>query len=242
MIRRLAAFSKMALVGIVVSALALAAFAVQTPQASAQEVQQAEQGCEAGPERPAATFSFSDETAAVEVSFDLNANNLNSVEITRDRLAAQADRMSAEATQATNDYLDELAAWFDRPVCDEPSSTDSDSSDAFVNVPDLPDTPFGFGATAVQAPPPVELHITIFEAPAVPNSPAMPESPVSASPVTPNQPFGPDEGGDIVRISNGSELAVSGSESVVLVYFGAGLVAFGATALGMRRWMGGPLD
>ena len=151
------------------------------------------------------------------IDVDLEQNTVQTIESTRvlARFRLDAEGFGEDSTAAVMAYLDSLVDWYrylDAP-CADPLPYDG----PYTNRPASVDAPYGFGGVDVAAGPPVVITVT------------RPEGGASV------------EVGRVVT-NDGPDLAHSGSESYVLAYFGAGLLAFGASALGMRRWMSGPID
>ena len=161
----------------------------------------------------------------VTLMFDLDANTSESVQtqlgVTLFQLTSRG--FSTESIQEVTDYFSSLLAWYDflaNPCADAVPYTGP-----YTNVPEMAEAPFGFGGVEATPGPAFVMRFS-----GSPDETA--EDTVLAG----------DLVGDVVVIDDGPALAHSGSESFVLAYFGAGLLAFGATALGMRRWMSGPVE
>lgn len=171
--------------------------------------------------RPSAEITVRSGAQEVMLAFDLDMNTSESVQAQRGVTLFQltARGFSGEAIQDVTDYFASLVSWYD--FLAEPCADALPYTGPYTNVPEMASSPFGFGG--VDATPGPAFVIRFSGAPdEVVQSDAVPV--------------------DVAVVDDGPALAHSGSESFVLAYFGAGLLAFGATALGMRRWMSGPIE
>ena len=175
--------------------------------------------------QPAADITVRDGAQEVMLAFDLDANNAASVETQRSATLFQlaARGFSDDSIRQIEAYFSSLLAWYDFVA--NPCADALPYTGPYTNVPDMASAPFGFGG--VEATPGAAFVIR-FTGPA-------PEELEPAAPAAAPLLVSADA-------DDGPALAHSGSESFVLAYFGAGLLAFGATALGMRRWMHGPIE
>ncbi len=157
----------------------------------------------------------------VMLAFDLDANTGESVQtqlgVTLFQLTARG--FSGESIQEVTDYFASLLAWYD--FLANPCAEALPYTGPYTNVPEMSSAPFGFGGVDATPGPAFVMQFS-----------GSPEGTVETVDVSATG----------AEIDNRPGLAHSGSESFVLAYFGAGLLAFGATALGMRRWMSGPIE
>lgn len=164
--------------------------------------------------RPQSSFVATDPAGSFSLDFDLDANSAATVESTRlvARFRAVQAGFGADSVAEIDAYLDSLVAWYG--YLDAPCAAAVPYAGPFTNAPDVPTAAYGFGGVDASTTPAVVIQITTFDS----------------------------DSTEIARVAidDGPALAHSGSESFVLAYFGAGLLAFGATALGMKRWMSGP--
>lgn len=174
--------------------------------------------------RPSDEITVRSGSQEVMLAFDLGANTAASVQaqqgVTLFQLTSRG--FSGEAIQEVSEYFASLLAWYD--FLAHPCAEALPYTGPYTNVPELPSAPFGFGGVDAT---PNPAFVMRFSGSADVAAPTMaPSQAVMVSDV----------------VGDGPALAHSGSESVVLAYFGAGMLAFGATALGMRRWMSGPVE
>ena len=174
--------------------------------------------------RPSNELTVQSGGQEVMLTFDLAANTATSVEAQRGVTLFQltARGFSADAIQQVSDYFASLLAWY--AFVAAPCAEAVPYTGPYTNVPEMASAPFGFGGVDATPGPAFVIQFS--------GSAEDAEQPVAAAPAS--------AATDV--IDDGPALAHSGSESFVLAYFGAGLLAFGATALGMRRWMSGPID
>jgi hypothetical protein len=170
--------------------------------------------------RPPADFDWELGDFSIMVDFDLDAPSASAetAEVVRSTVNSQVDNTDgfpAEGRQAANEHFDSLVAWFDFQAASCAEALPY-PDDGFTNAPAAPRSAFGFGGIEVSVPPPAVVRV----------------SGPDGEKVSVAQPV---EVGDVAS----EDLAHSGSESIVLAYFGVGLVAFGAATMGMRRWMSG---
>ena len=152
-----------------------------------------------------------------KIEFDLAQNSVETVEASRTIAGFRLKNggFSDDSVAEVMAYLDSLVAWY-RYLAD-PCARALPYEGPYTNKPAGGGSPYGFGGIDVTAGPPVVITVT------------EPEGVASV------------EVGRVV-VDAGPDLAHGGSESYALAYFGAGLLAFGASAMGMRRWMSGPID
>jgi len=157
---------------------------------------------------------------SIMVDFDLEAPSASAAtaEVVRSTVNAQVDNTSGfpdAGRAAANAHFDSLVAWFDYQAASCAESLPYEEG-GYTVAPPSPKASFGFGGIEASVPPPAVVRV----------------SGPDGEKVSVAQPV---EAGDV----SSEDLAHSGSESIVLAYFGVGLVAFGAAAMGMRRWMSG---
>lgn len=171
--------------------------------------------------RPNAEITVQSGAQEVMLAFDLGANTGESVQAQRGVTLFQLTTrgFSADAVEEVTDYFTSLLSWYD--FLAHPCAEALPYTGPYTNVPEMASAPFGFGGVVAT---PGPAFVMVFSG-------------------------GPDDAAqnvaapaEVVVVDDGPALAHSGSESFVLAYFGAGLLAFGATALGMRRWMSGPVE
>lgn len=160
----------------------------------------------------------------VMLAFDLGANTSDSVQAQRGVTLFQvtARGFSDDAVQEVDDYFASLLAWY--AFLADPCADQELYTGPYTNVPEMQAAPFGFGGVEATPGPAFVIQFS--------------GSPDEAVPVV----VAAEAAAPVAAVDDGPALAHSGSESFVLAYFGAGLTAFGAAALGMRRWMSGPID
>lgn len=168
--------------------------------------------------RPAASFAVA-ESSGLEYAIDVALEQNDEQTIAATRTLAQF-RLASEGFSETSAaevlaYLDSLIAWYRYEAA--PCAPALPYEGPYTNVPASVESPYGFGGIETSTGPPIVITVT---------------RPAGDTTV---------EVGRVV-VDDADDLAHSGSESFVLAYFGAGLLAFGASALGMRRWMSGPVD
>lgn len=171
--------------------------------------------------RPDASFVAADAAGRFSLDVDLDANTAETIESTRlvARFRAVQAGFDADSVAAIDAYLDSIVAWYG--YLDAPCAPAVAYPGPFTNAPEVPGAAFGFGGVEASTVPAVVMQI-----------------------LPPSNDADGESGGVVaasVVVEEGPALAHSGSESFVLAYFGAGLLAFGATALGMKRWMSGPM-
>jgi len=162
-------------------------------------------------------MSEGDRSLTVEIAFDDNSAFV--IETQRGPIQAEASRRGF-----SDDATDKLSTYFDAVVDSYALAATCAESVSYPGAiearPTAPESPFGFSGVNPAASSGIAVTF------------AGPDS--AADEVLGDEPlFGAADRED-------GRLANSGSESFVLVYFGVGMLAFGATALGMRRWMSGP--
>lgn len=160
---------------------------------------------------PASQFTWSDGEFTVDIFVDLELNTAKTLPANQGAAVDQIVEFPAEAVEAVDAFFGDIANWYFAP-CSELLAAEGALFASGVPVPRSPQAPYGFGGVDAKAAIPMVIEVSTPE-----------PAPATAA----------DRGNEVVV--DGVHLAKSGSETAVIVYFGAGLVAFGAAALGMRR-------
>lgn len=178
--------------------------------------------------RPSDEITVRSGAQEVMLAFDLGANTASSVQaqqgVTLFQLTSRG--FSGDAIEEVTEYFASLLAWYD--FLAHPCAEALPYTGPYTNVPETASAPFGFGG--VDATPGPAFVMRFSGTAEEPASDAVQGAAGDA--VVPV----------VSAFGDRPSLAHSGSESAVLAYFGAGLLAFGASALGMRRWMSGPVE
>jgi hypothetical protein len=174
--------------------------------------------------RPSDEITVRSGAQEVMLAFDLGANTASSVQaqqgVTLFQLTSRG--FSGEAIQEVSEYFASLLSWYD--FLAHPCAEALPYTGPFTNVPEMASAPFGFGGIDAMPGPAFVMRFS--------RSGDEPGHDAAEDAVVPV----------VSAFADRPALAHSGGESAVLAYFGAGLLAFGATALGMRRWMSGPFE
>lgn len=209
----------------VACALALAgASVVATAPAGASE------SCDLA-HRPSPTIVVSDDSgASFELKVALDETGIEAIDSFRTLARFSLRGFEPETAARVLGYIDSIEAWY--LYQSDPCADAEQYPGPFVQRPQIPDAPYGFASIDPDAPP--EFQIVVLGSDRAAASQPSDSGSDSTRPIGSTNPAVafPD-----VDLADRPALAQSGSESFVLAYFGAGLLAFGATALGMRRWV-----
>ncbi|MEM7094707.1 MAG: hypothetical protein AAF567_17010 [Actinomycetota bacterium] len=190
--------------------------------------------------QPVDRFEVEDDAGTWFINWTVADVTATQVDLLRRVSVAGAENrnFSTESVARITSYFDAIEAWF--AYLDDPCADARSYPGPFGVQPTAPPAPYGFGGIDARA---VTQVVTGF----IDAEEASSDSAAADDGSGGDVDDGGDRDGDrIVPIFNERgatpALANSGSESFVLAYFGAGLLAFGATALGMRRWVSGAVE